>query len=154
MNPDRLQRGEIRCFEPTSDRAQSLQQPYKTARLLHLREKHRKNEKVYRIICRKFKKIQITKKRQIDDIGEKASRKYLKKNGYNIVAKNYNTKYGEIDIVAENKKYIVFVEVKTRKENSLYAPVLAVTKQKQNKLMKTAYVYLKEYPTNKNIRFR
>lgn len=95
--------------------------------------------------------MQITEKRQIGDIGEKASRKYLKKNGYNIVAKNYNTKYGEIDIVAENKKYIVFVEVKTRKENSLYAPVLAVTKQ--NKLMKTAYVYLKEYPTNKNIRF-
>ena len=79
--------------------------------------------------------------------------KYLKKNKYKIVAKNYNTKYGEIDIVAEDKNYIVFVEVKTRKENSLYAPVLAVTKQKQNKLMKTAYVYLKEYPTNKNIRF-
>lgn len=67
--------------------------------------------------------MQITDKRQVGDIGEKASRKYLKKNGYNIVAKNYNTKYGEIDIVAENK------------------------------LMKTAYVYLKEYPTNKNIRF-
>lgn len=47
--------------------------------------------------------MQITDKRQVGDIGEKASRKYLKKNGYNIVAKNYNTKYGEIDIVAENK---------------------------------------------------
>ena len=80
--------------------------------------------------------MQITEKRQVGDIGEKASRKYLKKNGYKIVAKNYNTKYGEIDIVAKDKNYIVFVEVKTRKENSLYAPVLAVTKQKQNKLMK------------------
>ena len=53
--------------------------------------------------------MQITEKRQIGDIGEKASRKYLKKNKYKIVAKNYNTKYGEIDIVAEDKNYIVFV---------------------------------------------
>lgn len=54
--------------------------------------------------------MQITEKRQVGDIGEKASRKYLKKNGYNIVAKNYNTKYGEIDIVAEDKNYIVLLK--------------------------------------------
>lgn len=60
--------------------------------------------------------MQITDKRQVGDIGEKASRKYLKKNGYNIVAKNYNTKYGEIDIVAENKNYFVFVLLKPEKK--------------------------------------
>lgn len=94
-----------------------------------------------------------TEKRKIGNIGEKYSEKFLKKSGYKVIATNYNTKYGEIDIIAENEKYIVFVEVKTRKENSLYAPVLAVTKQKQQRIMKTAYLYLKEYPTNKNIRF-
>lgn len=94
-----------------------------------------------------------TEKRKIGNIGEKYSQKYLKKSGYKIASTNYSTKFGEIDIVAENEKYIVFVEVKTRKENSLYAPVLAVTKQKQQRIMKTAYLYLKEYPTNKNIRF-
>lgn len=94
-----------------------------------------------------------TEKRKIGNIGEKYSQKFLKKLGYKIISTNYNTKFGEIDIVAENENNIVFVEVKTRKENSMYAPVLAVTKQKQQRIMKTAYLYLKEYPTNKNIRF-
>ena len=92
-------------------------------------------------------------KKTIGDFGEKQAQKYLRKNKYKIICTNYRQKYGEIDIIAEKDKYIVFVEVKTRGENSLYAPVYAVNKPKQAKLMKTAYIYLKEYPTNKNIRF-
>ena len=85
--------------------------------------------------------------------GEDFAARFLVKNKYKIIERNHRNKMGEIDIIATKDEDLVFVEVKTRKENSLYAPVLAVTKQKQNKLMKTAYVYLKEYPTNKNIRF-
>ena len=97
--------------------------------------------------------MQITEKRQIGDIGEKASRKYLKKNGYKIVAKNYNTKYGEIDIVAENKNYIVFVEVKTRKSFKFSRAIESVNKSKRIKIIKTAYCYLEENPTSKQPRF-
>ena len=84
---------------------------------------------------------------------ERKAADYLKQQGLFILRYNYRCRFGEIDLIARDGEYLVFVEVKTRKENSLYAPILAVTKQKQNKLMKTAYVYLKEYPTNKNIRF-
>ena len=88
--------------------------------------------------------MQITEKRQVGDIGEKASRKYLKKNGYKIVAKNYNTKYGEIDIVAENKNYIVFVEVKTRTNEKYGRASEAVNKIKKIHMKKSAAIFLKE----------
>lgn len=92
-------------------------------------------------------------KKSIGNFGEKQAQKFLRKNKYKIVCTNYRKKYGEIDIVAEKDNYLVFVEVKTRGENSHFAPVYAVNKSKQTKLMKTAYLYLKEYPSNKNIRF-
>lgn len=94
-----------------------------------------------------------TEKQIIGKWGEKKSSKYLKKKKYKILDKNYLTKYGELDIVAEKDNYIVFVEVKTRKENSIYPPVMAVNYYKQQRLFKAAFLYLKEYPTTKNIRF-
>ena len=97
--------------------------------------------------------MEKSKNKIIGDFGEKQAQKYLRKNKYKIICTNYRQKYGEIDIIAEKDNYVVFVEVKTRDENCRYAPVYAVTKTKQTKLMKTAYIYLKEYPTNKNIRF-
>ena len=97
--------------------------------------------------------MEKSKNKTIGDFGEKQAQKYLRKNKYKIICTNYRQKYGEIDIIAEKDNYVVFVEVKTRDENCRYAPAYAVTKTKQTKLMKTAYIYLKEYPTNKNIRF-
>ena len=97
--------------------------------------------------------MEKSKNKTIGDFGEKQAQKYLHKNKYKILCTNYRQKYGEIDIIAEKDNYLVFVEVKTRDENCRYSPVYAVTKTKQTKLMKTAYIYLKEYPTNKNIRF-
>lgn len=51
-------------------------------------------------------------------MGEDAAARYLKKKGYKITARNYRTPHGELDIIAENKEYIVFVEVKTRNARS------------------------------------
>ena len=81
----------------------------------------------------------------IGDKGEEYTAKYLKKHGYRIVTRNYRKRYGEIDIVAENKEYVVFVEVKTRHENSMTQPVDAVDKRKQMRLIKTASAFLSEY---------
>ena len=47
-------------------------------------------------------------------IGEKYAEKYLKKNGYKILERNMRNEYSEIDIIAESKEYIIFVEVKSR----------------------------------------
>ena len=53
--------------------------------------------------------------------GEKAARLYLEKRGWHMAATNFRTRFGEIDIIAENAQYVIFAEVKTRK-NARYGP--------------------------------
>lgn len=77
-------------------------------------------------------------------IGEKAVCNYLESHGYQIVGRNYRSAYGEIDIIAKNESVLAFIEVKTRKPNSLFPPVIAVTPAKQAKIIKTALLYLSE----------
>ena len=68
---------------------------------------------------------------------------YLKKNGYKILEKNYRTQIGEIDIIAKEKKTIVFVEVKSRQSVRYGNPKWAVTPKKQRKISMVALQYLK-----------
>ena len=96
--------------------------------------------------------IKLTTK-TIGDKGEDYVVKYLKKNRYSILARNYRKTYGEIDIIAENKDYIVFVEVKTRHENSMTRAVDAVDKRKRLRLIKTASAFLSENNLDKFCRF-
>mgnify|MGYP000502005465 CR=1 FL=1 len=84
--------------------------------------------------------------KQTGDKGEAYAATYLKKHKYKIP-------YGEIDIIAENKEVIAFVEVKTRKENSLTQPVDAVNRKKQVKILKTADMYMYENNIDKECRF-
>ena len=75
--------------------------------------------------------------------GENYVCKYLKKKRYKIIDINMRNKYSEIDIIAENKKFIVFVEVKSRTNpDSAFRPVYAVNLQKQKKIMLAAKYYL------------
>ena len=78
----------------------------------------------------------------VGNSGESFVAEYLKKKGYIISAKNYRTKFGEIDVIAENNDEILFVEVKTRKETSLVRPYEYVNKSKQRKIFVTANIYL------------
>lgn len=96
--------------------------------------------------------------RDIGRYGEKVAARYLKKHGYRIRAKNFLSKHGEIDIVAENKEFLAIVEVKARKDSpenfALYGlPSEAVTKKKQQHILYTARLYLEKHPTKKAIRF-
>lgn len=86
--------------------------------------------------------------RTIGSIGEQAAADFLTANGYTIMERNYHSRYGEIDIIAKNQEYIVFVEVKTRNETSGYRPAEAVNKSKQKKFARTAMLYLTAYPQN------
>ena len=52
-------------------------------------------------------------------LGEDITADYLCKNGFEIVARNYHSRYGEIDIIAKNSEFIAFVEVKARNEKAL-----------------------------------
>ncbi len=82
--------------------------------------------------------------KRIGDMGEKAAGKYLEKKGWKIVGRNYRVKGGEVDIIAENDEYIIFVEVKTRTTYSLERPSYFVDSRKQKKLILTAEQYLEE----------
>ncbi|MEG0770424.1 MAG: YraN family protein [Clostridia bacterium] len=86
--------------------------------------------------------------------GENEALEYLKKDGYKILEKNYTAlKMGEIDIIAEKDGYIIFVEVKTRSENSIASPQEFVTPSKQQKIIKSATFYLMNNKTDLQPRF-
>ena len=74
---------------------------------------------------------------------EVLAQNYLRLKGYVIVAKNYRSRMGEIDIIAKDKETLVFVEVKARSSKRFGNPKWAVTPQKQKKLSILALEYLK-----------
>lgn len=89
--------------------------------------------------------------------GENIAAKYLRKKGYKILAKNVRSAHGEIDIIAENKEFLIFVEVKTRQDNPEHfanygLPCEAVNKSKQQHILYTANIYLQIHPSEKAIR--
>ena len=67
---------------------------------------------------------------------------FLKKKGYKILAMNYKNRIGEIDIIAKDKKCIVFVEVKARLSKAFGHPLEAINEQKQWKVRKVAELFL------------
>lgn len=89
----------------------------------------------------------------IGKLGEEATQEYLLNKGFALVDSNYHSRYGEIDIICEDDKYIVFVEVKTRKNGSLVRGIHAVNIPKREKIIKTALMYFSEYGVVKQPRF-
>lgn len=88
--------------------------------------------------------------------GELIAEKYLVKQEYNIIEKNFNCRFGEIDIIATDnlKQEIVFIEVKTRKSFKYGMPSEAVTKIKKKHITKVAEFFIyKNRLWNKFIRF-
>lgn len=75
-------------------------------------------------------------------LGEEYVVEHLKRKGYQIVERNWHSRYGEIDIIACKDGTLAFVEVKTRKENAIVTPYEAVTSSKQAKIIKTAVAYI------------
>lgn len=85
--------------------------------------------------------------------GEALAAEYLRRRGYRVVAAGYRSRFGEIDLIAETGKYIAFIEVKLRKDDS-FAPARAfVDARKQNRIRTTAQLYLAARPTALQPRF-
>lgn len=76
--------------------------------------------------------------------GEEMALRRLKKLGYKCVEKNYRCALGEIDLIARDGEYLVFIEIKTRKGNSIARAKEAVDKRKIRQISKTALAYMKE----------
>lgn len=85
--------------------------------------------------------------------GEMLAAEYLRKKRYSIVASGFRCRYGEIDLIAQNRTYLAFVEVKLRK-NDHFAPAREfVDGRKQQRLRTTAALYLSQFPTSLQPRF-
>lgn len=78
---------------------------------------------------------------------------YLRKKHYQLVAAGYHCRFGEIDLIVKDKKFLVFVEVKLRKSDDFAAAREYVNQAKQDRLRMTASLYLSQYPTELQPRF-
>lgn len=74
--------------------------------------------------------------------GEELACQYLEKLGYQILERNFRIQGGEIDIVAKDNNYLVFIEVKTRYSHEYGVPVESMTPWKIKYLLKTAKFYI------------
>ncbi len=82
-------------------------------------------------------------KKMLGQAGEDRAARFLAKQGYKILERNYRAPYGEIDLIALHKGEVVFVEVKTRTSDAYGAPELAVNPRKQQRMIKAALGYIK-----------
>lgn len=93
-------------------------------------------------------------KRNIGNEYERIAGKYLEKHGYQIIEYNFYSRHGEIDIIAKHEGYLVFVEVKYRRDDGAGSPLDAITVQKQRTISKCAMYYMKKnYLNDVPVRF-
>lgn len=93
------------------------------------------------------------REKQLGDWGEEIARRYLRKKGYFFVEGNFRCRMGEIDLIVENRRVLVFVEVKTRKSANFAEGREFVDHWKQERLKITAGFYLAQHETSKAARF-
>ena len=84
------------------------------------------------------------KRKEVGATGEKLAKHFLKKKGYKIRDTNFRCREGEIDIIAEKRGYLVFVEVRTKTSSGFGSPEESVTFAKKEKLIASALTYLSE----------
>ncbi len=95
----------------------------------------------------------MSEAKRIGKWGEALAAEYLKRKGYTIVGMGYTTRYGEIDVIAENGEFVVFVEVKTRKNAFIAEAREFVSPEKQRRVAAAASLWLAEYEGTKQPRF-
>ena len=85
--------------------------------------------------------------------GEALAAEYLRKKKYKLEAVGYQCRYGEIDLIVSDKRYLVFVEVKLRKSDNFAQALEYVDRRKQDRIRITASMYLSQYPSALQPRF-
>ena len=94
-----------------------------------------------------------TSQQKDGDYGETAAAAHLALHGYRCLAANVHSRYGEIDIIAQGERYLLFVEVKTRRAGAKIPAREAVDPRKQRRIAATAEAWLAEHPTKLQPRF-
>ena len=90
---------------------------------------------------------------KVGQAGEMIAAAYLEAEGYHIVARNYRSARGEIDLIAKYEEKLIFIEVKTRQSRKHGFPEEAVSKQKEQMIIQTAEAYIEETDWQQDIRF-
>lgn len=85
--------------------------------------------------------------------GEALAAEYLRSKRYVLLAAGFHSKFGEIDLIVRDKKYLVFVEVKLRKSTQFALAREFVDRRKQDRIRVTAAIYLESHPTSLQPRF-
>jgi len=86
--------------------------------------------------------------RERGQVAEGLAADFLRKKGYRIVERNFECKFGEIDIIARDGDDLVFVEVRSRKSSHSLDPIHSVNQRKQQRIIKAAQVYLSKRSTH------
>jgi putative endonuclease len=76
--------------------------------------------------------------------GEQVAERYLRRQRYVILARNYRCRSGEVDLIALDRRTVVFIEVKTRTQSGFGSPLEAVDRRKQRQIRRAAQYYLAE----------
>ncbi len=93
-------------------------------------------------------------RRQEGAQGEDKAVEVLRKEGYKVITRNYRSPFGEVDIIARDGGYLVFVEVKTRTSRIFGDPMDAITADKKRHIIRSALFYMKQNRVqDKKIRF-
>lgn len=90
---------------------------------------------------------------RLGERGEQRALRFLKEQGYRIVARNYRWRGGEIDIIARDGNYLTFIEVKTRSDERFAPAEEALTPRKRKRLIRTAQYYIAQYHPGVDLRF-
>ena len=85
--------------------------------------------------------------------GERIAAEYLRKKRYKLLASGYRCRFGEIDLIVCDRKFLVFVEVKLRKSAQFAKALEYVDRRKQDRIRTTAEMYLSQNPTELQPRF-
>lgn len=84
-------------------------------------------------------------------IFERAAEIFLVKAGLILIKRNFNSPYGEIDLIMRDQNILVFVEVRQRRNSRFYSAAASVSKQKRSRIIKTAQHYLQATPNHQNL---
>jgi putative endonuclease len=98
----------------------------------------------------------IDLRQHLGRVGERLAREHLERLGYRVVAGNYRTRFGELDLIVSDATWLVFVEVKTRRAGAMESAVQAVSPTKQRRVRAMAAAWLveaTERPRSRELRF-
>lgn len=93
-------------------------------------------------------------RKNLGDAGERIAALFLEQRGYKIIARNFRTRAGEMDLIGEDTDGLVFIEVRTRRGNAMGAPEESLTPRKRKRLIQVAEEFLAEHAEYENHAWR